>query len=139
MGGFGDDFDLGAFEAASAANDPDELVRVYAVERPFELLDNYVIELATEGLVTAGVLEAGEDPGGGIAVLRRLRDANVISRARCDRLERVHRVRSEIQHEYPDVRSHSVHEAAQLLTAELPGFLADFARWLRVLGFGKSA
>jgi uncharacterized protein YutE (UPF0331/DUF86 family) len=138
MGGFGEDFDLDAFAAASASADPEELARVYAVERPFELVDNYVVELAVAGLEAAGTLEPGEDPGGGIAALRRLRDAGVVSQQRCDRLERVHRVRTEIQHEYPDVRSRSVHEAAYLLASELPGFLRDYARWLRELGFGKS-
>lgn len=138
MAGFGDDFDLELFAAASASEDPDELIRAYAVERPFELLDNYVIELAAAGLVEALVYQPGSVPSSGIAVLRALRDAGVISAERCTRLERIHRVRSELQHAYPDVRAHAVHEAAHLLVVELPGLVRDYQGWLRTLGFGKA-
>src|SRR5438067_5509870 len=34
------------YVAAASSTDPRELARVYAVERPFELLEKYVIELA---------------------------------------------------------------------------------------------
>lgn len=138
MASFEGDFDLELFAAAAASDDPEELVRAYAVERPFELLDNYVIELAGAGLVEAGVYEPGSAPSSGIAILRDLRDAGVISAERCTRLERIHRVRSELQHAYPGIRAHSVHEAAHLLVAELPGFVRDYQGWLRTLGFGKS-
>lgn len=137
MGDFGDDFDLDLFEAAAMSHNPDELARVYAVERPFELLDNYVVELGAAGLVEAGVYQPGGEPASGITILRALRDAGVISTGRCERLERIHRVRTDVQHEYPDVRSHSVHEAAHLLVSELPGFMKDYAGWLRELGFAK--
>jgi uncharacterized protein YutE (UPF0331/DUF86 family) len=102
------------------------------------LLDNYIVELAGAGLVAAGVLAPGEEPSSGIETLRMLRDEGVISRQRCGRLERIHRARSELQRRYPDLQSHALHEAVQLLTAELPGFLADYARWLRELGFGEA-
>src|ERR687888_446551 len=55
MGTFGEDFEADAFRAASLSHDPAELASVYAVERPFELLDNYIVELAAEGLSAAGV------------------------------------------------------------------------------------
>lgn len=137
MAGFGNDFDLEFFAAASASDDPDELVRAYAVERPFELLDNYVIELAVAGLVEARIYQPGSAPSSGIAVLRAVRDVGVISAERCTRLERIHRVRTDVQHAYPDVRAHAVHEAAHLLVVELPGFVRDYQGWLRKLGFGK--
>lgn len=136
MGAFGDDFSREELAAAAVSEDPDELARVYAVERPFELLDNYIVELAGASLVAAGVIAPGEEPSSGIETLRRLRDEGVISQQRCGRLERIHRARSELQHRYPDVQSHALHEAVELLAAELPGFLADYARWLRELGFG---
>lgn len=138
MSGFGDDFDLEPYELAAASDDPVELARVYAVERPFELLDNYVIELGSAGLVAAGVYQPGSEPTSGIAILRALRDQGVISAERCTRLERIHRARTDVQHEYPDVRAHNLHEAAHLLVAELPGFVGDYQTWLRKLGFGKS-
>src|ERR687896_2091914 len=43
------------FAEAARSKDPRQLARVYAVERPFELLDNYNVELARLGLVEAGL------------------------------------------------------------------------------------
>lgn len=45
--------------------------------------------------------------------------------------------RNDLQHEYPDVRASGMHQAAEDLVAELPGYLADFVAWLRRLGFGS--
>lgn len=137
MGAFGEDFAPEELAAAARSDDPDELARLYSVERPFELLDNYVVELAAAGLVAAGTLAPGEEPSSGIEALRKLHDEGVISRQRCKRLEQIHRARSALQHRYPDMQTHALHEAVHAIAAELPGFLADYARWLRELGFGE--
>ena len=104
----------------------------YPVERPFEIIDNYAIELSRLGLELAGLDSGGSGP----AILARLRIAGVISAARCERLTRIHAQRNELQHEYPDARAALVYEAAQLQVAEMPGFFRDYAAWMRKLGFG---
>src|SRR3954463_11364998 len=55
MAEFGEDFDLEAFRAAYASDDPVELNRVKAVERGVDQLYNYVVELAVFGLELADV------------------------------------------------------------------------------------
>jgi uncharacterized protein YutE (UPF0331/DUF86 family) len=137
MEAFGDDFSLDAFTAASGSSDPEELARVYAVERPLELLENYVVELAAAGIELAGLRGPGE-PASGIRDLRHLQAEGVVSRRRCDRLVRLHEIRNMLVHEYPDLRARTVHEAAGLLVVELPGFLRDYGAWLRSLGYGRS-
>jgi hypothetical protein len=53
MAEFGEDFELGAFSAAYASEDPIELNRVKAVERGVDQLYNYIAELAAFGLELA--------------------------------------------------------------------------------------
>ncbi len=105
----------------------------YPLERPFEILDNYVVELARTGLELAGE----DNTGTASAVLTRLQSAGVISEARRKKLRDVNDRRNELQHEYPDARAALVYEAATLLVAELPGFFRDYGAWMRELGFGE--
>lgn len=104
---------------------------VYPLERAFEIVDNYVVELAALGLAECGI-ESLDAPRN----LARLRKEGAIGGMRCRNLARIHRVRNELAHEYPDVRAQAVYEAAQLLAGELPGFFRDYAAWMRRLGFG---
>jgi len=105
----------------------------YPLERPFEILDNYVVELARAGLGLAGK----DSAGAASAVLTRLQAEGVISEARRKKLRDVNDRRNELQHEYPDARSALVYEAATILVAELPGFFRDYGAWMRELGFGE--
>ena len=121
------------FARAAREGDTESLTRtVYPIERAFEVVVNYVAELVALWLAEAG-LPASSGPDD----LRRLEAEGVIARARRDNLTRIHRVRNELAHEYPDVRARSVYEAAQLLAAELPGFFREYAAWMRKLGFGQ--
>jgi len=105
----------------------------YPLERPFEILDNYVVELVRAGLDLAGK----ESTGTASAILKRLHGEGVISGARRTKLRDVHDRRNELQHEYPDARAALVYDAATVLVAELPGFFRDYARWIRELGFSE--
>lgn len=104
---------------------------VYPIERPFEIVDNYVLELAQEGL------EAAEKPTGPdrAADLRRLRDHGVISAQRCKRLLEINRIRNDAQHGYVDVDPKVLYDAASKLPEEAIAFLQDYVDWLRALGF----
>ena len=106
---------------------------VYPIERPFEILSNYVIELTRMGLELAN----RDSTGAGPAMLERLRVEGVISEQRRAKLKYIHDQRNELQHEYPDARGALVYDAAKVQVAELPGFFRDYAAWMRRLGFGR--
>jgi len=120
------------FQSAARASDPEGLARsVYPVERGSEILGNYVAEL-----VELGLRQLGIEPGDRTASLRLLQQEGVIGSERRRRLHGALRARNALQHEYPDVRADMTYDAATGLLAELPGFLRDYARWLRRLGYG---
>jgi uncharacterized protein YutE (UPF0331/DUF86 family) len=126
--------DAEAYAAAATSTDPRELARAYAVERPFELLENYVVELTHRGLVAAGVVAAGETTTGR-ANLRLLAGEGVITKALADRLIRVHDLRNQLVHEYPDVKAHRLYDAALDLPELVRQFVRRYLEWLADLGF----
>ena len=114
------------YEQALATRDADALTQhAYPLERPFEILDNYIVELARLGLDAAGADSTGTAP----AILKRLHAEGVISESRRKKLTDVHHRRNELQHE--DAGAALVYEAARLLADELPGFFRDYAKWMR--------
>lgn len=118
--------DADRFVAASTNSDPDVLARdVYPLERAYEILANYAAELASVSLETAG-LETTSAP----ANLRRLAEAGAISKARAERMVTVLQKRNALVHAYPDVRAHTVHDAATVLEQELGPFVRELTRWL---------
>ena len=121
------------FVAAVAHGSPDALVTtVYPLERAFEILVNFVIELAHFGLQLAQIVPEGS----GAKVLDQLAAEGVISKSRRDMLAAIYRARNEMQHAYPDVGAQATYDAAGALLDEFGGFFGDYARWLRGLGFG---
>lgn len=119
---------------ALATRDAEGLAtHAYPVERPFEILTNYMIELARMGLDLAGKDSTGAAP----AILDRLRAERVITERRRRTLKHVHEQRNELQHEYPDARAGLVYDAAVALVSELPGFFRDYGAWMRALGFAR--
>jgi uncharacterized protein YutE (UPF0331/DUF86 family) len=122
------------YEQALTTRDADALTQhAYPLERPFEILDNYIVELARLGLDAAGLDSTGSAPG----ILTRLHSEGVISESRRKKLRDVHDRRNELQHEYPDARATLVYDAVRVLADELPGFFRDYAKWMRALGFGE--
>lgn len=122
------------YEQALKTREAEALMQhAYPLERPFEILDNYIVELARAGLDLAGK----DSTGTALSVFKRLRSEGVISEARQKKLRDVNDRRNEVQHEYPDARAALVYEAATVLVAELPGFFRDYGAWMRGLGFGE--
>lgn len=120
------------FEQAARAADAEGLARsVYPIERAFEILTNYVAELAELGLREAGIVPADRPTN-----LRLLCREGVFSSERGRRLRGILGARNDLQHEYPDVRAAGIYEEAASLVQELPGFLRDYVAWMRKLGFG---
>ena len=121
------------FVAAARDGSPELLVAtVYPLERSFEILVNYVVELSELGLRVAEIVADGSSA----KVLLQLEREGVISQSRRGRLAAIYRARSEMQHAYPDVVASSTYDAARSLLDELGGFFRDYARWLRELGYG---
>jgi uncharacterized protein YutE (UPF0331/DUF86 family) len=122
-----------AFVEAVAEGSVDALVtKVYPLERAFEILVNFVVELAGLGLQLAELVPEGSSA----RVLEQLEAEGVVSKSRRDRLVAIYRVRNEMQHAYPDVAVQATYDAARSLLDELGGFFNDYARWLRKLGYG---
>ena len=122
------------FAVAARSHDPDVLARVYAVERPFELLANYAVELARLGVV-AGGLRDGETDATAKATFLLMRDHGVIGSALCERLIDVHDLRNELEHEYPDVRARRVYRAAREVESVVRDYFRRYLTWLDALGF----
>jgi uncharacterized protein YutE (UPF0331/DUF86 family) len=121
------------FAAAVAEGSADALVTtVYPLERAFEILVNFIVELAELGLQLAEIVPDASSA----RVLKQLEKEGVISKSRRERLAVIYRARSEMQHAYPDVGAHQTYDAAQSLLDELGGFFRDYARWLRELSYG---
>jgi uncharacterized protein YutE (UPF0331/DUF86 family) len=123
-----------AYVAAATSTDPRELARAYAVERPFELLENYVIELAHRGLVESGAIAAAESTTGR-EDLRSLAADGVITKTLRDRLVELHDLRNQLVHEYPDVKAHRLHAAATAFLPLVREFMSRYLTWLADLGF----
>lgn len=122
------------YAAAAKGGSSEELIAfVYPLERAFEILANFVVELSELGLELAGAVPDSSKA----KVLQQLEPAGVISKPRRRKLVEIYGVRNEMQHLYPDIRAEAVHDAATELLAELPGFFGDYARWMRELGYGR--
>lgn len=130
--------DGAAYVAAASSSDPAELSRAYAVERPFELLENYIIELARAGLEAAQVVDDA-DGMSGRQVLRALADEDVISKSLRDRLIEIHDLRNQLAHEYPDVNAQKLYDAASAFQPLVQQFIRAYLKWLDRLGFAVPA
>jgi uncharacterized protein YutE (UPF0331/DUF86 family) len=114
------------YSDAARSSDPDVLTRdVYPLERAFEIIGNYVVELAKSAVELIGL-----EPQDGVSNLRRLADEGALSRSRAAQLIDVHRTRNNLTHQYPDVHARMVFEAAEILERETGPFLRDLTRWL---------
>ena len=129
MAEIGEGFETEELEAAYASSDPHRLNHALALERGFEVLQNYIVELVVNGLILAGRRHEGERLDAP-RDLRRAAEAGAISPGRRDVLIRTQRIRNLFQHEYTTATHEQVHEAVTAIVAELPGFVDDYARWL---------
>lgn len=129
MASFGDDFDRDAFAVAfESADDLDAYNRVQAIEQGFTRLQNYVVELAAAGAELAGL--RGKARAHARRDLELLRDAGMLSGAACERLVQLQAIRNLVQHAYAELDAGQLHEAVQVLDAELPAFARAYRRWI---------
>ena len=131
MATFGDGFDLEALEAAYAAEDPETISRVTALEGEFAHLVNWLVQIAELGYHELLRLDKAEKASG--SPLDRLVALGILSERRKDRLLTLAVVRNRLQHTYPDVSAEEVHQAVLALLDELPALVRDYRRWLEAL------
>lgn len=129
MAEFGEDFDLDAFAAAYATDEPGRLNQVKAVERGVDQLYNYIAELTAFGLELAEVRRHGDDLNArrDLAALRRL---GVLGPERARRLERLRELRRLLVHEYATASAEQIHEAARIVADEFVPFYDAYRRWI---------
>lgn len=130
MEAIGEGFPREAFVAAATSRDPAERAKVLAVERGFEILMNSVTELTVAALAAAGLRDPAEETSAP-RELRRLRDEGGLSGELCERLIRLHRTRNDLQHGYPTMRAHTLHDAVAELVPQFTAFMRAYAAWLR--------
>jgi len=127
MEGFGLDFEEGLFLAAAASRGAHERNRVAVVERLFEVLVNWLHELAARGLAEGqrlGVVDKSP-----VHPWERLAALGVVSHESASRLQRVKELRDILGHAYPPANWRTLHEGVLMLVDELDPYLAGFERW----------
>jgi uncharacterized protein YutE (UPF0331/DUF86 family) len=125
---FEPDFDLDGFLQAAASPNPHERNKVAAVERDYEVLINWLHELAARALAEGqrlGVLErASGNPWERLAVL------GVISQGSAARLQEAKQLRDDLAHAYPPAGWKALREGVVTLLAELDRYMDRCRAWL---------
>jgi uncharacterized protein YutE (UPF0331/DUF86 family) len=127
MEGFGPGFAENEFVAAALSPDARERNRVAVVERQYEVLLNWLHELAARGLAEGqrlGVVD--KSPG---HPWERLAALGVISHESASRLQRVKELRDILGHAYPPANWRTLHDGVLVLVDELDRYVSGFARW----------
>lgn len=126
---FGSGFERDAFVAAARSGDARERNKVAAVERDFEVLLNWVHELASRGLAEAQRVGRVERAAG--HPWDRLAELGAISRAMAQRLQEAKELRDALGHAYPRTTWELVHDAVESLLRDLDAYVDGFGRWAR--------
>jgi hypothetical protein len=131
------DFDQDALLLAASSPDARERNKVAVVEREYEVLLNWLHELAARSLAEGqrlGVLDkASGHPWERLAAL------GVISQGSATRLQEVKELRDDLAHAYSPTAWKALHEGVQILLAELDRYVDRCADWLneeRILEMG---
>jgi uncharacterized protein YutE (UPF0331/DUF86 family) len=128
MEGFGGDFEKGGFLVAAQSPDARERNKVAVIERQYEVLLNWLGELATRALAEGqrlGVVD--KSPGHS---WERLAALGVISHISAKRLQEAKEMRNALGHAYPPANWRALHEGVLVLVDELDRYLDRFARWV---------
>ncbi len=125
---FDPDFDADAFLASADSPDAHERNKVAVVEREYEVLLNWLHELAARALAEGqrlGILEKADGHP-----WERLAALGVISQGSAARLQEAKELRDALAHAYPPAGWRALHEGVQILLAELDRYVDRCAAWL---------
>jgi uncharacterized protein YutE (UPF0331/DUF86 family) len=126
--GFGPEFALERFLAAARSPEVSERNRVTLVERLYEILLNWLHELASRALAEGQRLGVVDNSPG--RPWERLAALGVISHESAVRWRRAKELRDILTHAYPPANWRSLHENVLVLVQELDSYLAGIERWL---------
>jgi uncharacterized protein YutE (UPF0331/DUF86 family) len=129
---FDPEFDLDALVRAASSPDARERNKVAVVEREYEVLLNWLAELAARALAEGqrlGVLD--KEPG---HPWERLAALQVISKRSATRLQEAKELRDDLAHAYPPAGWKALRESVQILLAELDRYVDRCAAWLAEAG-----
>ncbi len=124
---FGADFEEGQFLAAASSPDAHARNKVAVVERQYEVLLNWLHELAARGLAEGQRLGAVDKAPG--PPWERLAALGAISHVSAARLQEAREMRDILGHAYPPANWKTLHEGVLVLVDELDTYLAGFERW----------
>lgn len=119
-------------EAFSSASD-ERLNQSRAVERNFEIIHNYLMEIIRFGLELSGEIQHA-DRANAPRDVRTVQRLGVIDRRHGDLLIKLHEVRSGLQHWYPDIVGTEVHTAVTALLESLGYLERTLRKWIEQLG-----
>jgi uncharacterized protein YutE (UPF0331/DUF86 family) len=128
MHGFGPDFAEERFVLAAQSPDVPERNRVTVIERLYEVLLNWLHELAARALAEGqrlGVVD--KSPG---RPWERLAALGVISHESAVRLQKAMKLRDILAHAYPLDNWKTLHEGVLVLVDELDPYLTSIERWV---------
>jgi uncharacterized protein YutE (UPF0331/DUF86 family) len=125
---FQPDFNLDGFLQAAASPNPHERNKVAAVERDYEVLINWMHELAARMLAEGQRLGlVDRTPGHS---WERLVELGVISARSATRLQEAKELRDDLAHAYPPAGWKALHESVVTLLAELDRYMDRCRAWL---------
>jgi hypothetical protein len=124
----GSGFDRGQFLAAAQSPDARERNRVAVVEREYEVLLNWLHELAARGLAEGQRLGVVDKAPG--HPWERMAALGVVSHTSAARLQEVKEMRDALGHAYPPANWKALHEGVLVLVNELDRYLDNFRRWV---------
>lgn len=127
MAWFEPDFAEAGFLAAASSPDARERNRVAVVERQYEVLINWLHELAARGLAEGQRLGVVDKAPG--HPWERLAALGVISQESAARLQEAKEIRDLLAHAYPPADRQALHGAVVVLADELDRYLTGFERW----------
>jgi hypothetical protein len=133
MAEFGEGFSLVRFkEAYNAVGDPRTYNRVQSVERAVGRVQNYLTDLAVDGVRLAGLSIGSHADGDSKAkpYFDALREAKVIEGDVCGRLEDGQKARSRLEHEYLGMPAGDVYRAAVTVSKTAGDFIGPFRAWI---------
>jgi hypothetical protein len=129
---FDPDFELDAFLLAARSPDPHERNKVAVVEREYEVLLNWLHELAARALAEGQRLGVVDKAPG--HPWERLAALEVISQSSAIRLQDAKELRDELAHAYPPAGWRALHDGVQTLLAELDRYVDRCATWMATEG-----
>jgi uncharacterized protein YutE (UPF0331/DUF86 family) len=128
---FGEDFNAAEFKLAFERKPNIKAYNhVQAVERAFARVQNYIVQLAKNGSMLAGLELPKTHEGEAARVVDALKRAGVISASVAKDLKRAQKARAAIEHEYIAVKAGKVHEAVELVVTAARSFIGPYVAWI---------